>query len=71
MPNAGKKKHIKPKKEKVNAMEYAKAFVASIGDKSRARGLALIMAKNAKGTTPPDDKTSNFWNNIAGHIGKV
>jgi hypothetical protein len=58
------KKFRRDKKEKVNAKEFARGFVISVGDK----GAALIKAQNH---AKANEETKNFWLNILGHIGKL
>lgn len=65
------KKFRKDKKEKVtDVMEYAKDYIASVGDKNNAYTKALNHAKAALAGPLPDQETANFWNNVAGHINK-
>jgi len=66
MPNAGKK-DVQPKKLKVqDALDFARGFVASVGNKETALSKADHMSKSAV-----DESTKNFWNNIKGHISKL
>ena len=72
MPNVGSKKHVQPKKHKVQDVKaFAKGFVASVGDKNTAQTKALLMQKAALNGSIPDQGLANFWNNIAGVIGKL
>lgn len=58
------KKFRRDKKEKIQALDFARGFVMSVGDKATAQAKALVLAK-------ANEETKNFWLNIAGHIGKV
>lgn len=71
MPNASKK-NLQSKKHKVtDALDYARGYVASVGDKNTAHSKALALEKAALNGPLPDQKTANFWNNIAGHINRL
>lgn len=75
-----KKKCKRPKRERVNAIDFAKAFVASIGspDKALANVTNLESVASAKskdaGLSPDDQKEyrrlAGFWANVAGLIRK-
>lgn len=71
MPNANKKKNLKPKKERVDAAEFARGFVLNFVDKNSAITKADLLEKAARNANLPDLDTANFWNNIKGHIGKL
>lgn len=66
MPNAGKKKNLKPKKERVNAQDFAKGFAMNVGDNNKA----LLMAQNYE-RAAVDQDVKNFWTNIKGHLNKL
>lgn len=57
-----------PKRERVNAKDFAKGYVTSVGDKATALVKAKQLAEASKTT---DLNTHNFWLNIVGHIGKI
>lgn len=67
MSNANKKKHLQPKKHRVqDALDFAKGYAMNVGSKNKA----LVQAQgHAKAAT--SDDTKNFWINIAGHIAKL
>ena len=72
MPNAGSKKHLQPKKDRVNnALEYARGFAASCGGKEAAIVKAKLLENAARKAGVPDLDTANFWANISGHLGKL
>lgn len=71
MPNAGKKKMKSPKKETVNAMEYARGFAVGFGDKNAAIVQAKLLEKAARSAVPSNTSTANFWANIVGHLNKA
>lgn len=74
------KKHRRPKRERVDARDYAKAFVASVGSPDKAlanvtnlESVATAKSKDA-GLSPSDQKEyrrlAGFWANVAGLIRK-
>ena len=74
------KKHLRPKRERVNAIDYAKAFVASVGSPDKAlanvtnlESVATAKSKDA-GLLPQEQKEyrrlAGFWSNVAGLIKK-
>lgn len=67
MSNVSKKRHKQPKKDRVsNVKEFARGFVASVGDKNNAQTKAKKLAEVAN-----EPSTKNFWTNMAGVIGKL
>jgi hypothetical protein len=75
------KKHRKPKNDKVNATEFAKAYAANVGSRDKAlinvKNLALVSrTKSTDAALSKEDqkhytKLANFWDNVSGHIGKL
>lgn len=60
------RKHKRDKVERVNAKEYADAYVKNF---YTTGGAALEAEKHAKNA--PDQNTANFWRNVLGHINKI
>jgi hypothetical protein len=80
------KKHRMPKKERVNALEFAQGYLISCSASADTRQeaiskavtnannmalAALAKAKEGDGDAKELTATANFWTNIAGHLPKV
>lgn len=67
MPNANKKKHLQPKRDKVqDIQEFTKSLVNNMGGKDIAFSKIKRMSE-----TSGTESTKNFWLNVLGHVGKL
>jgi hypothetical protein len=72
MPNAGKKKHYQPKKERVSAKDFAIPYSVNVGDLDKSIKFATQYESTAKAevsraideTAKDWNRTLGFWNNV-------